>query len=77
MIEQRFSALASTMRELNRDAPRIEAWGRHLAQVLVESVQAREDVAEDVDVGSARDLCRVEVGHDLERGHHANSTAEV
>ncbi|GAA3825097.1 MULTISPECIES: SIS domain-containing protein [Amycolatopsis] len=34
MIEERFAALAATMRDLTALAPRIEAWGRHLAEVL-------------------------------------------
>lgn len=34
MIEERFGALSSAMRRLSADAPRIEAWGRHLADVF-------------------------------------------
>ncbi|MDQ0382273.1 D-sedoheptulose-7-phosphate isomerase [Amycolatopsis thermophila] len=34
MIEERFTALAATMQDLTALAPRIEAWGRHLADVL-------------------------------------------
>jgi D-sedoheptulose 7-phosphate isomerase len=34
VIEERFVALATTMRDLTTLAPRIEAWGRHLAEVL-------------------------------------------
>ena len=34
MIEERFAALAATMHDLTVLAPRIEAWGSHLAEVL-------------------------------------------
>lgn len=34
MIEERFGDLATAMRRLGTDAPRIEYWGRHLARVL-------------------------------------------
>ncbi|GAA4661945.1 MULTISPECIES: D-sedoheptulose-7-phosphate isomerase [Amycolatopsis] len=34
MIEERFGALSDAMLRLSADAPRIEAWGRHLADVF-------------------------------------------